>query len=76
MYRTPFGILMMRSVPTGASLTGLTTIDAVSVAVENAVVPPLVAVFAVPPLAPLVRSQARNVIALAIVPLKFAFGRK
>ena len=54
---------------TGASLTSLTTREAVSVAVENAVWPPLAEVSASAPLLPDVRSQARNVIALASVPL-------
>ena len=54
---------------TGASLTALIVKFAVSVAVLKAVVPPLVVVSAVPPFVPVVRSQARKVIALVIVPL-------
>ena len=50
------------------SATGLITRLAVSVAVENAVVPPLLVVSASVPLLPLVWSQARKVIALASVP--------
>ena len=61
---------------TGASLTAVTTMLAVSVAVEKAVVPPLVMVEALPPPVPLVWSQARNVRALAMVPLKLAAGWK
>src|SRR5213596_2813312 len=63
-------------VTTGASLTALITRPAVSVALEKAVAPPFVDVSAKLPLVPLVRSQARKVIALARVPLKFAFGWK
>ena len=54
---------------TGASLTALTVRLAVSVAVEKAVVPPLLVVSASVPLVPLVWSQARKVIAVASVPL-------
>ena len=57
------------STATGASLTALTIRLAVSVATENAVMPPLAVVSALPPLLPLVRSQARKVMALACVPL-------
>src|SRR5262245_41007480 len=64
------------TVLTGASLTALTTSEAVSVADEKAVVPPLVEVLAVLPFVPLVWSQARKVMALEIVPLKSAFGLK
>ena len=53
----------------GASLTALTTRFAVSVAVENALLPPFTVVSAVAPFEPLVPSQARNVIAFAIEPL-------
>ena len=67
----------MVTVPaTGASLTALIVKAAVSVAAEKAVVPPFDEVSAVLPTVPLVRSQARKVIALVIVPLKFAFGWK
>ena len=49
---------------------------AVSVAVEKAVVPPFVAVVAKVPSVPVVRSQARKVMAAAMVPLKLALGWK
>ena len=52
------------------------TSDAVSVAAENAVVPPLTDTSTRLPLLPLARSQARKVMALAIVPLKLALGWK
>ena len=61
------GLLVLSN--TGASLTALTTRLAVSVAVEKAVVPPLLVVSARVPLVPLVWSQARKVRALARVPL-------
>ena len=54
---------------TGASLTAVTVRLAVSVAVEKAVVPPLLVVSASVPLPPLVWSQARKVMAVASVPL-------
>ena len=54
---------------TGASLTALTVRLAVSVAVEKAVVPPLLVVSASVPPVPLVWSHARKVIAVASVPL-------
>ena len=63
-------------VPLGASLTDSTVSAALSVALEKALLPPLLAVLTVSPLAPLLRSQARKVIAFAIVPLKLAFGLK
>ena len=59
----------LKPVSTGASLTALTVRLAVSVATENAVMPPLAVVSALSPLLPLVRSQARKVIALLCVPL-------
>ena len=58
----------MALVTDGVSATGLITRLAVSVAVEKAVVPPLLVVSASVPLLPLVWSQARKVIALASVP--------
>ena len=61
------GLLVLSN--TGASLTALTVRLAVSVAVEKAVVPPLVVVSASVPLLPLVWSQARKVIAVASVPM-------
>src|SRR6188474_3186263 len=61
---------------TGASFAGLTTNDAVSNAVENAVEPPLTETSTLLPAVPLVRSQARKVMASLIVPLKLAFGWK
>ncbi len=61
---------------TGAMFVLLTVIDAVSVAVENAVVPPLLVVSAVEPAVPLVWSHARNVIPLDTVPVYDVFGRK
>ena len=61
---------------TGASSTGVTVRLAVSEAAEKAVVPPLTLVSARAPLVPLLRSQARNWMALLRVPLKSAFGWK
>ena len=61
--------LVVALVTDGVSATGLTTRLAVSVAVEKAVLPPLLVVSASAPLVPLVRSHARNVIAMASVPL-------
>ena len=61
---------------TGASLMARTVMDAVSVASENALVPPRVAVSARSPLAPTLRSQATKVMALPMLPLKSAAGRK
>ena len=61
--------LVVALVTDGVSATGLITRLAVSVAVEKAVVPPLLVVSASVPLLPLVWSQARKVIALASVPL-------
>ena len=61
--------LVVALVTDGVSATGLITRLAVSVAVEKAVVPPLLVVSASVPLLPLVRSHARKVIALASVPL-------
>src|SRR5262245_12564248 len=58
----------------GVSLTAVTVRLDVSVVVLNGVVPPLVLTSAVPPFVPAVRSQARNVIAGWIVPLKSAAG--
>ena len=60
---------VMVGMPSGVSLTGLTVRLAVSVAEEKAVLPPLVEVSVRLPLAPLDWSQARKVIALAMVPL-------
>ena len=54
-------IVSVASVPTGASVTDVPVIIAVSLAEENAVVPPFDVVSAVPPLEPLVWSQARKV---------------
>ena len=45
-------------------------------ALEKAVMPPVADASASPPFVPLVRSQARKVIAVAKLPLKFAFGWK
>src|SRR5262245_66577552 len=61
---------------TGASFAGLTTNDAVSNALENAVEPPLTETSILLPAVPLVWSHARKVMALLIVPLKLAFGWK
>jgi len=47
-------VVVLSSTATGASLTALTRIDAVSVTVEKAVVPPLLVVSAVVPFVPLV----------------------
>src|SRR4051794_38024629 len=63
-------------VAVGASLTALITRLAVGVAWEKGVMPPLADASASPPFVPLVRSQARKVIAVAKLPLKFAFGWK
>ncbi len=57
----------LRSV--GASLMGVTLTSIVSVALENAVVPPLLAVVTLAPTAPLVWSHARTVSAAVLVPL-------
>ena len=54
---------------TRRALTAVIVMPAVSVALEKAVLPPLTLVSAVPPLPPLLRSQARKVSAVAIVPL-------
>ena len=56
-----------RPVITGSSLTGVTVTEAVSVAAEKAVMPPLVVVSAVPPAVPLVLSHALKV--MVAVPL-------
>ena len=61
---------------TGASFTGVTVRLAVSVAVLKAVLPPLTLVLARAPLVPLVRSQARKVMASARVPFQLATGWK
>src|SRR6185295_5052179 len=57
---------------TGASLTAVTVMFAVSVAVLKAVVVPFTDASAVAPFTPLLRSQARKVIAFATVPLKLS----
>ena len=54
---------------TGASLTAVTVTSTTSVALENAVVPPLLLVSTLLPALPLVVSQARRVRAPALVPL-------
>ena len=59
---------------TGGSLTALTAIEAVSVAVLKAVEPPLVLVSAVPPLLPLVWSQARKVSPVETLPFQLLLG--
>ena len=63
-------------VTTGASLTALTVRLAVSRVAEKAVLPPLAVVSASSPLAPLVRSQARKVMASARLPFQLAVGWK
>ena len=55
--------------PVGASLTAVTTMDAVAVLLLKAVVPPLMLVSAVLPAVSVDLSQARKVRALVIVPL-------
>ena len=65
----------VRSTPTGASFTAVTVMDARAVAVENALVPPLVVVLAVPAALPVVPSQARNVKRPGSVPWLLAAGR-
>ena len=72
----PVRLTLAPLVMVGASLIALTVKLAVSVALENALLPPLLLVSAVPPFVPLVRSQARKVIAVASVPLKLALGWK
>ena len=61
--------VVVKPVKVGASLTDLMVIEAVSVAVLNAVTPPLVVVSAVLPAAPPVVSQALKVMPFATVPL-------
>ena len=64
---------------TGASLTAVTVRLTVSVSVDNAVLPPLLAPEVLTrswPLYPLLRSQARKVMTLLRVPLVFALGWK
>ena len=63
-------------VPAGASLTELTVIAALAVALEKALPPPLLEVSAVVPAEPVVWSQARKVIPLATVPFQLALGTK
>ena len=63
-------------VPSGASLTAVTVMPALAVAVENALVAPLVVVSAVAPALPLVWSQARKVIPPARAPFQLASGTK
>ena len=60
----------------GASLSAATVRATVSEVSENALVPPLVVVSAVAPFEPLVRSQARRVIAGSIRPFQFPTGLK
>ena len=60
----------------GASLTAVTVMPAVAVALENALLPPLVLVLAVLPAVPLVWSQARKVMPGLTVPFQLAFGTK
>ncbi len=57
------------SANTGASLTAVTLTSIVSVALEKAVVPPLLAVVTLVPTVPLVWSQARTVSAAVLVPV-------
>ncbi len=66
----------LAAVRVGASLTAVMETAISSVALENAVAPPVVAVLTVVPFTPEVWSQARIVSPEAIVPLKSAFGRK
>ena len=63
--------LLLGHVPAGiiGALPEPVVLGGVSIAVEKAVVPPLVLVSASPPFAPLVRSQARKVIAVGMAPL-------
>ena len=65
----------MLSAP-GASLTALTVMLREAVALENALVPPLLLVSAVLPAVPLVWSQARKVMPGATVPFQLALGTK
>ena len=60
----------------GASLTAVTVRATVSEAAEKALVPLLVVVSAVKPFEPLVRSQARRVIAGSITPFQLPTGLK
>ena len=57
------------SAKTGASLTAVTATSIASVALEKAVVPPLLAVVTFVPAVPLVWSQAQIVNAALLVPL-------
>ncbi len=63
---------------TGGSLIALTVMRAVSVAVLNALLPPLMPVSAKSPMLPLLRSQARKsrLGRLPVAVLKFALGAK
>src|SRR5436309_810298 len=65
-----------RFVAVGGSLKGLIRMLAVSLALEKAVAAPFSEALPRPPSLPLVRSQARRLSALAIVPLTFALGWK
>ena len=62
------------TVLTGASLTALMVMATVSEASENAVVPPVLETVGLLPAVPVVWSQATNVSASAVVPLKLAAG--
>ena len=58
-----------RWLTTGASLTAVTVTSMTSVALENAVVPPLLLASTRVPATPPVRSQARSVSAALLLPL-------
>ena len=62
------------TVLTGASLTALMLMATVSEALENALLPPLVAVLTLLPTVPLVLSHATKVTASAVLPLVLAAG--
>ena len=64
------------TVLTGASLTAVTLRLALSLAREKGELSPLMNASARPPLLPALRSQARKLMALAMLPLKLATGWK
>src|SRR5262249_23676310 len=74
-YAVSSSVVTVLLAPCGASLTLLTVRLELAVAELKAVVPPFVVVLAVPPLAPLLWSQARNVIPVATVPFQLAAGK-
>ncbi len=71
-----YGRTVAAVVTTGASLTAVTVRLAVSLVLENAVAAPVEVASASSPLAPLLRSQARKVMASARLPFQSADGWK